>query len=82
MSTEPTLSRVARKYENILEGGLRKLVGDGVRRGHWGSARSTADALLALNYCLPDNAYPRLRESAFRYLVSIGEGFKTKRKGN
>ncbi|MFZ9881924.1 MAG: hypothetical protein ACO3QC_11035, partial [Phycisphaerales bacterium] len=57
---------------------LAGLIIEGSSLGNWEDARGTSDVLLALSEVLPQESFPRLRESAYEFLaaasVSDGQG--------
>lgn len=59
-----------RRIEIILEGTLRQLLREPQRAGNWGDVRGTADSLIAIHQCLPDERFPALRRYASEWLLT------------
>lgn len=57
------------EFTTTLVDGLAQLIRQGKRRDYWCSTRATADALIALDHCLPEGEYPHIRTGALRHLV-------------
>ena len=64
---------VKRNFRETLLDGLEQLIREGSKKDFWVSTRSTSDALIALNICLPAGEFPKLRLSALQSLVKQGE---------
>lgn len=64
---------IAKNIEIVLLEGLEQLIKDGSSKRYWSSNRSTSDALMALQTCLPMDEYSHLRSGALEHLLSQSE---------
>lgn len=64
---------VYKNIKNTLIDGLEQLIRDGSKKDYWFSSRAIADAVIALNFCLPRTEYLKLKHGALEHLIKAGE---------
>lgn len=64
----------ARKnLRDTLLDGLEQLIRDGSNKNFWFSTRAIADAVIALNFCLPSTEFNKLKRGSLQYMLNEGE---------
>lgn len=63
-------SNLVDKIEKTLAESLNYLLREPEKIGNWGDVRGTADSLIAIHKCLPNDRFPILREYATSWLLS------------